>query len=486
MNRKHAHWWQKALGVPVVLCGMVVCLTFCFCCLRFNDLDFWWHLQLGREIWQSHAIPKLDHWSFTVFGHLWIAHEWLSELSLYLSYRVAGYQGLQLWLCGLAGGIVAAVYRLCYRYCGNASIAVLGGFIAAFFGTIGFALRPQMIGYLLLTVELLILQGAAPSFRSKRLWLLPPLFVLWVNCHASYPLGLGILALALASAYGDQLRTGARGGPSPRFALGLLAACTLALLLNPVGIKLLTYPFNVFLKQRASLGFVEEWLPTTVLDPRGVGLLLVLGGLGVAGLTGRARLTAFELLLLLPVSFLAFEHVRMLFVFGIIAAPVVSRVAAEALGRAQPATPAKPIHWPSHAFLLAIMVLCCYGAFPRPARIQASIESVNPVKAVEFIRQAGLRGPMLNDGKWGGYLVWAMPEHKVFIDGRGDIYDWAGVMARYRDFWLIEDDPSGLLNDYGIQFCLLQRSAKMAHVMPLLRGWKRLYGDDVALVFGRE
>src|ERR1700676_4425877 len=170
---------QRALARPVVLCGMLVCLTFCFCCLRFNDPDTWLHLKLGQEIWQTHAIPQADHWSFTVAGRPRINHEWMAQLSMYLAYCWGGYQGLLLWLCVLGSALVALVYALCYRYCGSATIAMLGGFLVFFFGTIGFAIRPHMIGYTLLSVELLVMERAW-SGRPRVLWCLPPLFVLWV------------------------------------------------------------------------------------------------------------------------------------------------------------------------------------------------------------------------------------------------------------------------------------------------------------------
>ncbi len=124
------------------------------------DPDAYGTLKMGQEVWQSHArVPSSDHWSFTVAGRPWMAHEWLAQVSLYLAFSVAGYRGLQLWLCLLASAFVAAMYALCYRHCRNAPgaapatapmAAFLGGFLAFFFGTIGFALRPQMIGYLLL------------------------------------------------------------------------------------------------------------------------------------------------------------------------------------------------------------------------------------------------------------------------------------------------------------------------------------------------
>src|SRR6476659_5039083 len=48
---------------------------------RFNDPDLWFHLKLGQIVWDTHSIPSTDPFSFTAFGHVWTAHEWLAELS---------------------------------------------------------------------------------------------------------------------------------------------------------------------------------------------------------------------------------------------------------------------------------------------------------------------------------------------------------------------------------------------------------------------
>ena len=48
---------------------------------------------------------------------------------------------------------------------------------------------------------------------------------------------------------------------------------------------------------------------------------------------------------------------------------------------------------------------------------------------MEFIQASHLSGPMLNDYNFGGYLIWAAPEHPVFIDGRTDVYEWSGVLG---------------------------------------------------------
>jgi hypothetical protein len=373
------------------------------------------------------------------------------------------------------------VYALCYRYCGNAPMSMLGGFLAFFFGTIGFAVRPQMIGYALLALELLLMERAW-SGRPRVLWWLPPLFAIWVNCHGSWTPGLGIFAIAAICSYVAYRRTGWSQGPDHRLLFGVLIACSAALILNPIGVKLLIYPFNVFAKQRDSLGFLTEWLPLNMQDVRGIGVFAVLAAMGVAGLMNRSKATAFELLIMIPFSFLAIQHVRMMFVFGIVIAPVVCRMAAELRSHAKP----KPDYLPANAFLLLLAAACCYAAFPSAEKIRANIESQNPVKAVDFIKQSGLQGNMVHDYMWGGYLAWALPEHKVFIDGRGDIFDWAGVLPQYRDWALVQTDPVRLLDKYAITLCLVPRDAPESYVMPHLRGWKKLYSDDVAVIFRRE
>lgn len=468
---------RKALGLPVVLAGLLVCLTFCLCCLRFNDPDTWWHLKVGQEIWETHSIPRADQWSFTAYGHSWIPHEWLSQLWMYTVWRMFGYAGLQLWLCLMASVIVAASYKLSYRYCGDATVAALGGFLAFFFGTISFTLRPQIIAYLLLTVELLVLLRA---FREKpqTLWWLPPLFLIWVNCHASYPLGLGIFGVAVAC---RCWRLRAEGLPGARFLITMFALTCLALLCNPVGWRMLLYPFDLLLHQRDNLGFINEWFPPNPEEVRGFGLVLVLAAIGVAGLTGRARASAFELLVFVPVTFLAVLHTRMLIVFGIVSAPLVCRMVAEYRGEKK----AKPDHLPTNAILLLLAAASCVAMFPRAGKIEADVDAANPVKAIQFIRAARLKGPILNDYGWGGYLVWALPEYKTFIDGRADIFDWTGVLARYRDWVDLTVDPARLLDDYRIGFCLLPAKGTQANVMRHLAEWKLVYADDVAVVFVR-
>jgi hypothetical protein len=108
------------------------------------------------------------------------------------------------------------------------------------------------------------------------------------------------------------------------------------------------------------------------------------------------------------------------------------------------------------------------------------------VKALDFIKHAGLSGRMVNQYVYGGYLIWAAPQYKVFVDGRGDIFELTGVLSEYGNWILVNEDPKTLLDKYHINFCLLSHDAPVTHVLPLVPGWKLVYSDTLSAVFARQ
>lgn len=191
---------RRIFSFPVMLASLLALLAVLTVRERFDDPDMWWHLKTGEVIWTTHTIPTTDLFSYTTNHHAWIPHEWLSELLIYGAYRFGGYSGLMLWLCFFTAALLIAGYILCSIYSGNSKTALLGALTIWFFGTIGFAVRPQMIGYLLLIIELMLLHFG--QTRNRRWFFgLPPLFAIWVNCHGSFFFGLVLAAIFLFSSW---------------------------------------------------------------------------------------------------------------------------------------------------------------------------------------------------------------------------------------------------------------------------------------------
>ncbi len=177
--------FNRVFSFPVALAALLAVLATLTVRSRFDDPDLWWHLKSGEVIWTTHTIPTADLFSYTTNRHATIPHEWLSQLSIFAAYKLGAYSGLMLWLCCLTSAILIAGYGLCSLYSGNAKVSFLGAFAIWLFGTAGFSIRPQMVGYLLLTIELLLLH-LGRTRNPRWFFALPPLFALWVNCHGSF------------------------------------------------------------------------------------------------------------------------------------------------------------------------------------------------------------------------------------------------------------------------------------------------------------
>jgi hypothetical protein len=476
--------WRQIFSFPVLLASLFAVLVVLTVRNRFNDPDLWYHLKVGEIIWNTHAIPRVDSFSFTAAGHPWVAQEWLTQLTLYGVYHVGGYAGLMLWLCVFASLLIVGAYALCAFYSGNAKVAFLGGLITWLFATIGLGIRPHIMGYLLLVCELLILH-LGRSRHPRWFFALPLLFAYWINSHGSFFFGLVVLAVVLFCSF-LEVRWGLvrsrRWEKRARNTLTLAFVLSLAALsVNPIGLQLAINPVEVMAKLHVNLTYVSEWLPPQFNNLRGLGLLAVAALVVLVPLVRRTEISLEELLLTGLAFGFAVRHERMLFVFGILVAPIVCRLLADLWDHYEPERD-YPV---ANAILIGVALFVMLRAFPTSGELDRQVANANPVESLAYIKRAGLSGRMMNSYIYGGYLIWAAPEYKVFVDGRGDIFESAGVLTEYLEWLGVETDPRSLLDNYHINFCLLSRDAPVAHVLPLLPGWKLVYSDKVSSVFVR-
>jgi len=476
---------RRIFSFPVMLAATLVALAVLTVRSRFNYPDLWWHLRTGQIVWTNHAIPRTDLLSFTTGEHAWVPHEWLSQLGIYAAWRLGDYSGLMLWFCTLTAALLAIQYLSCSLYSENVKVAFLGALVTWFFATVGLAIRPQLVGYVLLACELLVLHLGRSRDRRWFL-LLPPLFALWVNSHGSFFLGLIVLAVALISGFIDVTAGLVTSRPLDaarrRTLLWSAALSVAALFVNPVGWQLVAYPLRTVFDRRMQLDAVTEWQTLSFDDIRAFGLIAVAGAIMLIALVRRTALYVDEVALLAVAFGLAVLHQRLLFAWGIVAGPVLCRQLADTINQY---SLARDRSLPNAVLILTSLAVT-FAAFPARSNLASQVDRGNPVEAVEFVRRAHLTGRMLNDYVYGGYLSWALPRQKVFIDGRADVYAWTGVFQDYGAWATLQEDPNLLLDKYRIDFCLLSRSAPQARLLRYLPGWSERYSDSRSVIFVRS
>jgi hypothetical protein len=109
-----------------------------------------------------------------------------------------------------------------------------------------------------------------------------------------------------------------------------------------------------------------------------------------------------------------------------------------------------------------------------------------PVAAVEFLRRSpnAVHGEMFNEYTWGGYLIWALPERKVFIHPNLDVYGEELV----REFLQVNDAKDGwedILKKYSVGWTILPPDHPLNHLLAKRADWKLVYSDAVASIYGR-
>ncbi|HEV2484240.1 MAG TPA: hypothetical protein VGT08_01805 [Terracidiphilus sp.] len=475
---------QRIFSFPVMLAGLLVLLAVLTVRGRFDDPDLWWHLKMGQIIWTTHSIPANDIFSYTTNHQALIPQEWLSQVVIYGAYLCGGCSGMMLWLSAMSALLLVAGYGLCWLYSGNAKVAFVGALIIWFFATIGFSIRPQMISYILLVAELLLIYAGRTRNPRWFFWL-PVVFIVWINCHASFILGIVVAGVYLFSSF-FNFEMGSlvsrRWDPQCRRTLvWALIVSAAGLFLNPGGIKQILYPFDTLMNMHILMANVEEWAPVQLNESRGIGLMVVVLCCLLLAVVRRSELFLDELLLMALGTWLAASHMRMLVIFGILAAPILSRQLANS--------------WEGYeidndrigpnAVFIGISLLAAFLAFPDHQNLIKQVEAESPVKAVEYIKANHLSGPMLNSYEFGGYLIWAAPEYPVMMDGRTDVYEWSGFLGEFGKWATLQSDPNLLLQKYKVNFCLLTAQSPMVHVLLLLHEWKMVYSDYNSVIFVR-
>ena len=475
----------KLFSFPALLAALLVGAVFVVDRAFRVDPDVWWHLKVGETILRTHRVPTSDPYSFTVPGSPWMAYEWLGEVLLAAVSRVGGLRGLLALEIALAAAIVLSLYALATLRCGNCKAGFVACVLMLMLAPLSFTLRPQMLGYLFLVLTLITL-GRFQQGKPGALWLLPPLFLVWVNTHGSFIIGLGVIGVYWASGL-VELRAGGLGArrwtTADRLRLELVALlCLIALAITPYGARLAIYPFDMTFGQPLNVANIQEWqsMPFDVWFGK-VFLVLLLGFLA-AQIALRPAWRVEELALFLVGTFMACLHRRFVLVFVPFFAPPLAALLAPWL---RPSRPAKD-KYALNAILMAVVVAGAIGFFPTRTKLQSLVAERYPVRAVQYLLDRAVPSPMYNQYGFGGYLIWSLgPERKVFVDGRADIYEYGGVLADYIHISKVEPEALPLLRGYGVRSCLLARDEPLATLLLASGGWQRVYADKVAMVFVR-
>lgn len=443
-------------AAPALWLGLAVALPLAVTLgTALNPFDLWWSLDSARHVLAHRSLDAPESLSFAQSPVLFHRQSWLAQLALFGVHRAGGLAALQSLLALTTAGSYALLARALTRASGSLRAACLASLaVAGALGMSNWTVRAQLL--VLPVLVLFLAELFEAPLRRARLTL-PLLLALWSNLHGSFALGVTLVllraltALARRATGRDALvgpESAAQWASAPRDVALLLLASLAATCCNPYGP--LAWRYVTRLSGGAAVRALNlEWHPPT-LSGAGSQPLFFLALAGLAALSLRAlRAGKVPPLEALAVGLLALTARRHALWFGLLAAWPFALALASWLERRAPLEPPAP----SRAAVVGLAgLLLAVCALAPVARRNALLGEDTPAALARPLLDAAPRRVFATD-VYADYLHFVAPQHRVFLDGRSEL--WSPRVVR--DYLRLSRGQSvgALLEEYDADAVLL-------------------------------
>jgi hypothetical protein len=367
--------------------------------------------------------------------------------------------------------------------------------------------RTQLITLLGLALLLLLLKRWQAGEVSVRWWI-PLLFLLWANLHGGFDVGLLVLGLVIITTgivrwLSVYRAPGTSEFDEPLFSwwdlkqlMFIAVLSLLATLINPYGWRLYGEILGS-LSNRFMLDTLQEWQPISFNGIAGRSYAFYLIGLGLAMVLWYRRSEPVRWVVGGLFLVLSLRHMRNIPLFLIISLPLCAELLADGFECLQNWLPSGSVGRKRAGFTAAIAVgtlLIWVG----PEHLQHVMQSGTrpteyfrgtsyPIEAIEWVKtHRELVGERLyNDYAYGGFLLWWLPEDKIFIDGRMPAWQM-GEHRIFQDYVALTGmDPPDLtvLKKYSVDWAMVRKQTLLDEGLAHEAGWTRVYEDRKVAIY---
>jgi len=466
----------------ILISSLIVFLFFLF---PITDFDVWFHLAGGKFMIENWQFPRTEIFSYTAYGNPWHLNSWGFDALSYSVFKLFGLDSLNI----LKALVSLLVFLLIIFYLRKRKtlnlFSLLFVVLALFSIRQHFSLRPHTFGYLIFVIFLILLFKYRESKSYKWIFFLALTQFIWVNLHSSFIWGVAFSGIFLASETFLNRKIRKKD-------LILTSSVSFVSFLH------IFYGYNYFLRIfKASLGLVKspiiEHLPPTPETFISLMGLVLLSLFLVIYFSYREK--RFDILLM--TAFLALvaltnaRFLRDLVLFLCLVAPPYFQKAS--LSKFNPRIPKTVLS----SFYFILLFGLFLAAKNSPLGIGLGLKKFTyPVKAVEFIKHERLleesNGQLYNTYNFGGYLLWTMYPHKIFIDGRMQLYT-GEIFNNYWNNFEGGDVWKETVEKYNITLALMtlphtdgKKVYNDSSKMFPKEDWALVYYNDVCMIYVRR
>jgi hypothetical protein len=471
---------------------LLVVLTFLMSIFPIQSGDLLLYLAIARRFFAEGKLPETDPFLYSLTNYWPVYPEWLTYFVWYGIYKLGGWTlvilAKAILFCSFPVMVAWLARRLNYRSLAPVVIAAVAVWASAYrFIERGSLFSDLLTCWITLT---LLLERRAPG-RLK--YVLPVIFMVWVNLHPGYPVGLALCAAAVAV---DIRKSRERAW---RQLAGCVVASVLACLVNPRGLTGFLYPFvfrsgglRVYKQyvyeffspfHPAYLASNDSFLFTALVALTGV--VWVLAFLEADRGTGKPW---FELLCAGLLAYLGSTAIRFVPTATFSLTLICTALLAEL--KIWPVT--NRAAYASGGILALICLKIVLWGYTRPAGHRELGFGLDlryfPVASVRYIESLPNTGNIFNEQDFGAYLAWVWDgKRKYFYDGFTQ--DANFLENEYLAMQYGPEEFERITQQYNIRILLLSRFIGLERFLPILSRkpeWKLVHQDPASLVFVKE
>lgn len=464
-------------------------------------------IQNGKDIVHGNfdVITK-NVYSFTEPAQPFANHHWLYGVIFYFLFLGIGFKGIVIFKVVTYLIIFSLLFYTATRkasfwvvaFCSIPTIIFLLGRSAA---------RPEMFSYLFISIFLYLLIDLDQHPKSKKIFWIIPLQLLWVNIHLFFGVGVMLVGGFLIEKIIQNIGNLKNNKLLIKLVI-VLVGSIIAIFITPYGYKGAIYSitvntsktFPIVSAETQPIAKVFTTSPKRDNVPAAVFpyMAIILGLSFLFGLSRKPsilkalqRQPIFLMLASAGTIFVGFNVIRSLAMFGIIWLPAVSQNLERPYVWFKGWLDLKYPHIKTTIGYILILVLVAglgyfatYGRYKVSSYAQFGIGLTSSSTAAgEFIKDQKVKGPIFNDTDIGSYLIYYLyPEEKVFVDNRfGDAYSASFFRDKYLPATADEESWKKISSDYGINAIVFYQYDGGNGARDFL--YRRVYDPDWAWVY---
>lgn len=460
--------------------------------------DTYWHLAIGRQVWQEKAIPKEDTFVYGPRVKTFTATEWLSGLIFYLTTKHFGFNSL-LFLRAILGTItIYFLYRTLKLTTSNNQAAIaatlFAAYILAFYANLDE--RPGIFSLTFLSIiNYLFLHYFYTNKVNRLTFILPLIFLLWPNLHPYSIVGISIFTFWFLIFLSRSISNNKFRGSAPFVITYLLSVIFLAVqhqkvflfteaskltghITELVGLKERIFPTGQF---KSVFGNIDFSIYIYLL------LLIFFAAVLILSLWNKTIGKKYLVLALfyLAIMFVPFRFYREIPLAILLCLPLVIFLTKSVFRNYNRYI---FIFYLFNVLTFLVIFTSIIVGYPIIGGQKYATRGISQSKAEEFIRFNLQTKRLFTFDEWNNYFIWKNPNIKIFSDVQQEYRETEDLFDQQK---LVSpnENPEELLRKYNIDTVVnTHTDTRFGSFTKVdgLSGWQLVYLDDIAIVYARK